>query len=495
MNSTAPAPKEAWTATPLAQARMLLLYALTVLVALPVMLGVGPARFSLLARLVAWLGMAIAGLPTLWLLTARRARPSTVAALGLWITMCYFMAVLHEERLLLRWGMARLSEDSVVLAMLFAALVVPLLSAGWWLGGAVGLARLLPQPRLEVADRPLWMAGAGIVSVSLLADILWLRNELSTDRPIMSLIAALTPADLGFAMVLVPALRPGAGRARWVFWALFAASASVALMRGTLGPLVMPLLIYLLGWLYLRRRLRLWPVVAALLVVVLFQPVKGEFRAKVWDREVRLTLVERLQLFVELSARHWVGSDTGPVVDHEQSVKQAAARTSSALQLAHAIEMTPAVVPHQGGATYRYFRYTFLPRVLFPDKPIAQYADVWAAVMYGYTTPEGTAHVMIGLPQMAEAYINFGLLGGLLLFLGMGLLLRAADEIFAHGAAGAGALALYLFFVEQEMLSLEGSLAQFWGGVLQRFLVYTLAMALLGALTRRPLQTRPQIAV
>lgn len=468
-----------------ASARLLLLYALTVLVALPLMLGVGPPRFSLLARLVAWLGMAVAGLPALRLLVAKETRHSTVAALGLWITMCYFLAVLHEERLLLRWGQARLSEDSVVLAMLFAGLVVPLLSLGWWLGGAVGLQRIVPQPRLQIAERPLWLAGTGIVLASLLADVLWLRNELSNDRPIMSLIAALTPADLGFAMVLVPSLRPAASRVRLVFWGLFAASASVALMRGTLGPLVMPLLIYLLGWLYLRRRLRLWPVLAALSVVLLLQPVKGEFRAKVWDRQVQLTLVERLQLFIELSAQHWAPSDTGPVVDHEQSVKQAAARTSSALQLAHAIEMTPAVVPHQEGATYRYFRYTFLPRVLFPDKPIAQYADVWAAVMYGYTTPEGTAHVMVGLPQMAEAYINFGLFGGLLLFVGMGLVLRAADEIFAHREAGAGALALYLFFVEQEMLSLEGSLAQFWGGVLQRFFVYTLALALLGALTRR----------
>ena len=82
-------------------------------------------------------------------------------------------------------------------------------------------------------------------------------------------------------------------------------------------------------------------------------------------------------------------------------VKIAAARTGAALQLANAIELTPQAIPFQGGATYRYLRFALMPRVFYPDKPIAQYADVWAAVLYGYTTQSGTAHVMVGLSQVA----------------------------------------------------------------------------------------------
>jgi hypothetical protein len=173
----------------------------------------------------------------------------------------------------------------------------------------------------------------------------------------------------------------------------------------------------------------------------------------------------------------------------------AAARTASALQLSHIIEMTPAAIPYQGGNTYRYFRFALLPRVFFPDKPSAQYADVWAAVMYGYTTPTGTQHVMVGLPQLAEAYINFGLVGGLLVVMLVGLLLRIADEIFAHPEAGTGALALYLFFAQQVMRTFEGSAGQFWGGVLQQFGLYALLLWCYGTLVRSAQTPRSPISV
>ena len=475
--------------------RLRVAYGLAVLGLLPVLLLLATERFSILARLAAWVGLLLAGLPTLNLLTNRRARPSSVAGLSLMITLCYFLAVLHEERLLLRWGEARITESAVTLAMVYAALSTPLLSAGWWLGGSIGMPRLLPKLRLPLPDRPLLIAGVLIVGSSLLLDILRMRGLLPRSQQLLSVLSVLAPVDLGYAMVLLPSLRPGRERIGWLFWALTGASSVVALMSGTLAPMVQPLLVYLLGWLLIRRRLRVWPIVLGMLAVLLFQPVKGEFRAKVWDREVRLSLVERAQLFLDLSARHWLGGETAPTVDRERSFKVAAARTASALQLSHIIEMTPAAIPYQGGNTYRYFRFALLPRVFFPDKPSAQYADVWAAVMYGYTTPTGTQHVMVGLPQLAEAYINFGLVDKLLVVMLVGLLLRIADEIFAHPEAGTGALALYLFFAQQVMRTFEGSAGQFWGGVLQQFGLYALLLWCYGTLVRSAQTPRSPISV
>jgi hypothetical protein len=92
---------------------------------------------------------------------------------------------------------------------------------------------------------------------------------------------------------------------------------------------------------------------------------------------------------------------------------------------------------------------------------------------------------MIGLPQIAEAYLNFGFLGAVLLFVAMGVVLRVMDALLAHLKAGTGALALYLFFVEQVMINFEGSLAQFWGGALQQLVFYGTALFALGLLSRR----------
>jgi hypothetical protein len=473
-------------ARPLPAAPLVLAFAIGMAALLPLFLFFATERFSTLARLLAWLGLGGALLPALWLLARHGARASTVVATGMWAAVFYHLAVFHEQRLLLRWGEARISEAAVDLAMLLAALATPAIYLGWHLGGTLNLARVLPHPRLDVPALPLRVVGTGIVFLSLLADVLWMRNELTVYQPAVSVIAVLTPSDLGFAMVLLPMLRPDRSSrgGRRVLWGLVGAAAVVALMRGVLTPLMKPLLIYVLGNLVVLRRPRVWPVMVALLAVLLLQPVKGEFRARVWDRQVEMTLTDRALLFVDLTAKHWLGDELGPAVDKEQSVKIAAARTGAALQLANAIELTPQAIPYQGGATYRYLRYALMPRIFFPEKPIAQYADVWAAVLYGYTTKSGTAHVMVGLSQVAEAYINFGVLGGLLMLVGLGLLLRAMDEIFAHPQAGTGALALHLYFAQSVAVTLEGSLAQFWGGVLQQYLVYGVALALLGSLAR-----------
>ncbi len=461
--------------------RLRLGYLLVLLGMLPVLLLLGTERFPSLARVAAWVGLLLAGLPTLHILTSKRAHPSSVAGLSLMTALCYFLATLHEERLLLRWGEARITDSAVTLAMAYAAVAIPVLSLGSWLGGALGLRRVLPKLRLPLPDRALLVAGVLIVSWSLLLDVLRMRGVVPRSQQVISVLSALAPIDLGYAMVLLPGLRPGREKLGWLFWGLTVLSSLVALMSGSLAPMVQPLLTYLLGWLLVRRRLRVWPIVLGMLAVLLFQPVKGEFRAKVWDREVRLSLFERAQLFLDLSARHWLGGETDKTVDRERSVKVAAARTASALQLSHIVEMTPAAIPFQNGATYRYFRYALLPRVFFPDKPSAQYADVWAAVMYGYTTPSGTQHVMVGLPQLAEAYLNFGFAGGLVVVLLCGLLLRVFDEVFAHRDAGCGAVALYLFFAQQVMRTFEGSAGQFWGGVLQQFGLYALLLWIYGA--------------
>ena len=470
---------------------------------LPVMVFLSTERFSLLARLTAWFGLLAALGPGLWLLLRPRARACSVAALGLWTALFCHLAVLHADRLLLRWGEARLSESSVDLALAYAALAVPAAWLGWAAAGPLGAARALPRLRLDIPPQLLRTAGAAMVLLALLADALWLRGLLPLQQPWVGLITVFLPGDLGFAMVLLATLvgppqstpaspsegasgnpRKAAPLSLSLFWGLFAAAAVVALMRGVLSALVKPLLIYLLGWLLVRRRLRLWPVLVALAAVVVLQPVKAEFRHRVWDRQSELPLTERVLLYLDLTAQHWLGGETAKAVDRGRAVQDAASRTSATLQLAHVVELTPASVPYQGGATYRYLRYALIPRLLMPDKPIAQYADVWAAVVYGYTTRSGTAHVMVGLSQLAEGYVNFGLLGGLLLLALVGALFRLIDELLAHERAAAGALALHLYFVQNATLAFEGSLANFWGGVLQQLVVYGVALALLGRLAR-----------
>ena len=113
-----------------------------------------------------------------------------------------------------------------------------------------------------------------------------------------------------------------------------------------------------------------------------------------------------------------------------------------------------------------------------------EYDQMWgqdAAVMYGYVTERGTRNVMIGLSQIAEAYINFGVIGAALLFFLLGGVYRGVDEVFGREGIGAGAQAVYLYHLSNLMITVDGSLAQVWGGVAQSLLLYGVGMAVLGS--------------
>jgi hypothetical protein len=461
---------------------MVALYLVGLAALLPCYILFATDRYTLLARILAWLGLGISLLPTLVMLIRPASRMNGIAAAGLLIAVFYHLAVFHERRLVLRWGEARISDTSVELALLLAAVATPAMWLGWFLAGTARIGRLLPKPELCVPPGLLRNAGCVLILLALGADLLWIRGELTTYQPAVSVISALLPLELGVAMLVVHQVRGHAtARDRLLFWLLFTLIGTFSLARGMIMVIIRPFLLYLLGWVYIARRVRVLPVIAVLGAVLIMQPVKGEFRQRVWDRPVEMSLTDRALLYVDLLERHWLGGDFDPIIDRTRSVETAMARTGASLALANVIELTPGAVPHQWGATYKYLQYAFIPRVLYPDKPISQYADVWAAVMFGYTTERGTSHVMVGLSQIAESYINFGLLGGLFMLMVIGVLYRANDEIMGRREAGLGALSVYLYAVSNTMIGFDGSFAQTWGGIVQTLLLYGVAMKVLGS--------------
>lgn len=462
-----------------ASSRWWLFYAVGIAVALPFYMLFATERFTPLARFLAWLGLAAAALPGVVFLTRRGAHRNSLVATAMNIVLFYQLSVFHERFLTLRWGHARITDASVERALLLAALAVPALWAGWAASGTLALARVVPHLRLDVPLPFLRRVGIIAVLVSLLANLGWVYGLLPNSGVALSVLAVLTPTELGMAMLLMPTLLGQPGRHdKRIFFALLALHGALALGVGQLIVVIRPLLVYLLGWLLVGRRLLLRPVLIGAAVVLIMQPVKAEFRSRVWDRPTELTLGERAQLYVELIGEHWLG-ETNPV-DTGQSLETAAARTAAALALANYVELTPSAVPFQEGATYRYFRYALIPRIVYPDKPSAQYADVWAAVVYGYTSYAGTAHVMVGLSQIGESYINFGFFGGLLALAVLGMFYRVLDELLGHPRAGSGALALHLYFTLSVMVASEGSTAQCWGGMPQLLLFYCVLLYVLG---------------
>ena len=289
---------------------------------------------------------------------------------------------------------------------------------------ALRVGRVFPKLRLPLPERALLWSGVLIVSWSLLR----CAADARAGSPFAACCCRRWPR-LIWAMRWCFAQSSSGSRAIGLaVLGLTVLSSLVALMSGSLAPMVQPLLtLYLLGWLLIRRRLRVWPVVLRTLAVLLFQPVKGEFRAQVWDREVRLSLFEQTKLFVDLSARHWLGGEDRQD-RRPRAIRQSGGRRApaSALQLSHIVRMARrrfiserrdlSVLPHA---------CTFAG-CFSPTSP-AQILMCGRVVMYGCCRHRSGTITLNGL-QLPVSQTSASLAG-----LGSLLFLRCiADEMLAH---------------------------------------------------------------
>ena len=76
---------------------------------------------------------------------------------------------------------------------------------------------------------------------------------------------------------------------------------------------------------------------------------------------------------------------------------------------------TPDKRPFLYGETYAAIPALLVPRVLYPDKPIAHQGSHTLSVYYGLQSEEGTQTTTIGWGMLIEAYANFGTMGVIVL--------------------------------------------------------------------------------
>ena len=119
----------------------------------------------------------------------------------------------------------------------------------------------------------------------------------------------------------------------------------------------------------------------------------------------------------------------------------------------------------------------WVPRVIWPTKPLDSGVEVgqWMS----------SANVNLSSPLWAEAWINFGVVGVIVVFALLGLLGKRLDAGFGEGALSAGAVG-YLgvsIFSGYMFILLRGSLLQSMG----RLMILALAIAFLsGTVQRKP---------
>jgi hypothetical protein len=258
----------------------------------------------------------------------------------------------------------------------------------------------------------------------------------------------------------------------WMY-ALVLVGALRGISTGVLEEALVPIgVLFIVKWLH-TRRVSFGTIAAVLALVLFLSPVKADFRQQIWYADnpdaVEMSAAAKMWFWATQATEYW-GDTLSGARDLGEATSSAAGRADFIHQVAHIHSMTPSVIPYQYGETYSYFLVAFIPRVLWPDKPVAGNANGFYAVTYGITTEEGAKVTTFGVSILGEAFINFGWPGVVGLMLFQGLIISLLERVFGGQASGPGGQAVFIAFFVFFLNGIGSSAEILFGNILQNLL-------------------------
>jgi hypothetical protein len=238
------------------------------------------------------------------------------------------------------------------------------------------------------------------------------------------------------------------------------------------NPIKLLLFFFLL---YVRERGRIpWvPMILSAALMFPFMTTKHVFRQQAWTGEkASLGPVERGFYFISLTYDLISSGD----VKNDEMTETAKSRLTHLGTLAWVMQMTPGTVPYWGGDTYVGFFWTFVPRIIYPDKPNKTLGSDFGH-RYGLldSADIGTSY---NFEQLTEAYANFGESGVIIVSLIAGFFYRMACGALDHEKGGIGAV-LLLATCALTLSNIESDFSLVFGGVFYSVIAIMVGMRFL----------------
>jgi hypothetical protein len=397
-------------------------------------------------------------------------------AYGLQFSMPVFLqaSVISTVRgvLLVRW-------NAVFEAVLLAVLGVAALILGYFLVQRWRLVKLLPRLDLPLRQerRPLYIGLA--LSLGALALYIQISGDVQIDSTLSASIGvAANQFRLGLALLAYYVYGTSQRRVAptITFYIILAVAVSLGLISGLLENALLPLvLVALIRW-QVKGGLPLWLIVIGFAGFVVLNAVKGEYRSQAWYGGEQLGVTERLSLWSDLGqevvSTMASGDAASNIVD---LVRASMARFDLIHKFGYVREVTPRLIPYYDGATYEYLLIGWIPRFFWPDKPNASSSNSQLDVEYGFLYEQQTSRTVVSIGQLPEAYVNFGLLGVVVVMLLQGLVLGAINHLY-NGPRSDGGRAIYLSVMIFFLNGIGSSTVIWFGGLAQNLLANTLIL-------------------
>ena len=359
---------------------------------------------------------------------------------------------------------------------------------GFYLLPRSPLGRFLPQADLPLEPRQftqfLWLAfglAGGLRLVERLTLASWGRGLTAAFAIILSHVMAIGIALLAYRAYRVD-VSVSRGRKLLLFGVITATSA-MGLGGGMLEAAFIPLVVVFIARWHASGRLPVSWILLGSVAFILLNTAKYEYRSEVWYSSKEYSFAEQFDV--------WASKVTSVVASLTTSdgVETAFARSISRLDLihtfAHVIALTPGYLPHYDGSSYDYLLYGWIPRILWPNKPIAQEASVMFALDYGLLLDSQTDTTMIGIGFLSEAYANFGLIGIVGVMFLIGSLFGIAHVMF-NGVNSDAGRAVYIAVLAFYLNGIGSSTAMFVFFGIQGFIALPLILRFFAGRWRAP---------
>ena len=185
-----------------------------------------------------------------------------------------------------------------------------------------------------------------------------------------------------------------------------------------------PPFVFALAYIVYERRIRMSWVAAAFATLIVLYPVSEFYRSVIQTDNVRSigSFVRNPSRALEALGGFGESVDVGSYVS---AGLQATGRRLDALGVLTAIvKDTPERVPYQGGWTIGYIALSYVPRIIWPNKPGTTIGE-WVSQTYGSPFD---LHTDVGPTWIGELFFNWGYTGVVLGMFVMGLFCRMLQE-------------------------------------------------------------------
>ncbi len=431
---------------------------------------------ALLALGITWVGF----LPSLQYLLDRNRPPMPFLPLvGIFYATSFGLPMFaSDQKLPGRWSLADVSETALVLALL----------------GVAGMNIAFFASKASVWQKVSPIRIAASYPLGKLLTILWLLllSHLAFlyvpfVRSIPSVGQLLNPVGyVAYGMFYIIGSRGKLSSLQT--WLLLGVCAPLECIprfaSGSLAQMMLlGLFMVLVVW-FERKRIPVILITITLLIFLIFNSVKGEYRYLVWagGEYINASPIEKVQLFIELAVKQY--QNPNPKSQEEESATDSAvSRSAHIITLSAVIEDTPSKVPYWNGETYLPLLTSYIPRALWPDKPTETIGNVFGR-RYNYLGKNDFV-TSFNLPWIVEMYVNFGSWGILIGMSLVGVSMAFLNQKFNHPDMGSlefviGCTILFSLIYQESNLSLMT------GGILTLFLaLYVIFKIGLGSQRRR----------